>query len=291
MDRDHRYRPGRPLTRPASRARGEGGSRTPRARESRRPAPARPQLAPRTIALLVPVTSRRRVLRSVNDCDFLRKLFPSFLRTATWDGRTRYRLYMGYDRGDRFYDRPARLLALRAAVAWRSRSLPVGLVVECCTGTTHAPCAVWNALFRRACDDGADFFYQLGDDVVLETVGWATAFPLVLETMAGVGVTGPLDRNNPRLLTQSFVSRTHMEIFGAYFPGAFRNWWSDDWITEVYQPDHLRPIPSQTVNNAGTGVRYEVDYAGAALLPREVAAGREVLARWLRARRGLDARG
>ena len=46
---------------------------------------------------------------------------------------------------------------------------------------------------------------------------------------------GPtLDTNNARILTHAFVHRTHVELFGCFFPVAFKNWWSDDWISAVY---------------------------------------------------------
>lgn len=47
-------------------------------------------------------------------------------------------------------------------------------------------------------------------------------------------MTGPADVSNRRILTQSFVHRTHIEIFGVYFAEPFKNWWSDDWLTKVY---------------------------------------------------------
>jgi hypothetical protein len=36
------------------------------------------------------------------------------------------------------------------------------------------------------------------------------------------------------LLTHAFVHRTHLGIHGRFFPKAFKNWWSDNWITSVY---------------------------------------------------------
>lgn len=32
--------------------------------------------------------------------------------------------------------------------------------------------------------------------------------------------------------------RTHMDVFGRFFPASFRNWWSDDWISNVYGREH-----------------------------------------------------
>ena len=35
-------------------------------------------------------------------------------------------------------------------------------------------------------------------------------------------------------MTQSFVHCTHLAVFGYYYPPHFRNWFSDDWATQVY---------------------------------------------------------
>ena len=89
----------------------------------------------------------------------------------------------------------------------------------------------------KAYDDGADYLYQLNDDTILVSKGWAET---MIADLAGsmvapnVGVAGPLDTNNERILTHAFVHRTHVDIFGAFFPPAFKNWWSDDWISAVY---------------------------------------------------------
>ena len=248
----------------------------------------------RIIALLVPVTSRGRDLRAVADADFFRVLLPSFVDTATWNPQLRYRVYLGYDVGDPFYD-SGRCLR-EAARIFRDRvgsRRPVELILHASSETEDAPCAVWNALFRRAHAEGADFFYQLGDDVVLETPGWARDFPAALllnPVLPGLGVTGPMDRNSPWFgtLTQSFVSRVHMDVFGTYYPPVFKNWWSDDWITDVYAPAHLRRWTSHVAHNRGGEQRYRIDYAGEQRLEAEVVRGRAALAEWL-ARPRIDA--
>ena len=253
-------------------------------------------MSARTIAVLVPTTSRGRRRRGVDDTDLLRVLLPSLLATATWDGSVTYRLYVGYDAADPFFDDPRTADALEAAVRRRVGDRPLTLVPRPCEGTAHAPVAVWNRLFADAYADGCDFFYQLGDDLSLETAGWARDFPAALllnRAEPGLGVTGPVDRGHVTdagrlkldVLTQSFVSRRHMEVFGTYYPPAFRNWWSDDWITRVYAPDHLRPAFHHTVyNSSQSRMRYEIDFGAREILEAEVARGRERLAQWRAAR-------
>ena len=51
-----------------------------------------------------------------------------------------------------------------------------------------------------------------------------------------VGVVGPHHQGgNTGILTYDFVHRTHVDIFGFYYPRVFSDWFGDDWITKVRQ--------------------------------------------------------
>jgi len=115
---------------------------------------------------------------------------------------------------------------------------------------------IWNILAKIAYDDGYDYMFQCGDDVRLETKGWVRAAIHALASNGNVGVTGPRDRNNLRLLTQTFVHRTHYELFRFYFPPEIPNWFCDDWINEVYTPLYLPP--EYTCFNTGGKPRYTI---------------------------------
>lgn len=74
----------------------------------------------------------------------------------------------------------------------------------------HAPSYVVSALMQDAYDDGCDYFYQINDDTLIKTVGWAEVFTRELRNNPlgrNVGVTGPADTNNRRILTHAFVHR------------------------------------------------------------------------------------
>lgn len=45
-----------------------------------------------------------------------------------------------------------------------------------------APCWVWNKLAAKACAEGAHYFYQLNDDLMLLTPGWALRFVTALRS-------------------------------------------------------------------------------------------------------------
>lgn len=72
-------------------------------------------------------------------------------------------------------------------------------------------------------------------------------------------MTGPIN-NNSRILTQSFVSRKHMDLFGYYFPEEIMNWFCDDWINEIYKKmGCFFPLHSHLSVNMGGNPRYNIN--------------------------------
>ena len=65
--------------------------------------------------------------------------------------------------------------------------------------------------------------------------------------------------DNNRILTQAFVSRKHMEIFGWYFPEEIKNWCCDDWYNMVYHPNYLYPLRNHFAVNMGGAPRYDIN--------------------------------
>ena len=119
----------------------------------------------------------------------------------------------------------------------------------------------WNTLATLAFDGGADYFYQLNDDV--EFVSPDLAAPLIraLERTDGRGVAGPSDLHDMAYLTmtQSFVGRRHYESFGYIFPWEFRNSFCDDWMTHVYEVGLTHWGLGAMVRNTNVGgTRYDV---------------------------------
>ena len=48
-------------------------------------------------------------------------------------------------------------------------------------------------------------------------------------------MTGPRDMGRPDyLITQSFVHTTHLSLFKRYYPAELKNWFTDDWIQQIY---------------------------------------------------------
>ena len=103
-----------------------------------------------------------------------------------------------------------------------------------------------------------DYLYQSGDDIKFLSSGWEDIFITKLRKNDNFGVVGPWDvlYNDGRILTQSFVHVTHLQIFGFYYPSKIDNWYVDDWITSIY---NASPESQIKVQNCGGKPRYKVN--------------------------------
>ena len=158
--------------------------------------------------------------------------------------------------------------------------------------TLGAPSQAVSGLARIAVKkDKHDYVYQLNDDTILVSKDWADDMIDALRSsplMPNLGVAGPLDTNNQRILTHAFVHKTHVEIFDAMFPSAFKNWWSDDWISTVYGSRatfaRKEVIVTHNVQSQKTGAwnRYDVDHNAQHLLHEQVQRGFVTINTYLR---------
>ena len=263
------------------------------------------------IALLVPARAVHGT-QTVDQLALFQHLVPSLFEHMACDasggptgshpgGLVHLHLYVGYDAGDPFYDNADHLTAVREYYAemWAvflAGSIPAPsadivnggpptLVLRRFKGMHGAPCWVWNMLAVEAYNDGASHFVQFNDDIRVLSDCWGSNLVSVLDADSlhpGFGVVGPRDLGNAKLLTQALVSRTHLDIFGKLYPDAFRNWYSDDWLSQVYGEAHTTMDDRVVVVNSNAqGTRYEKNDEAGGWLADEIEKGRRRVARWL----------
>ena len=207
------------------------------------------------IALLIPSTSRGREWTSVKDTYLFNYTIKTF--GITYDKEHEYCFYIGIDRGDLIYDKKEVQEYLQKLISVIKNTRIVFVYMD---GITRGHLTVmWNRLIKTAYDDGYEYYFQCGDDISFETNGWVNACIDELRKSGGIGMAGPLN-NNARILTQSFVSRKHMDLFGYYFPEEIINWCCDDWINEVYQRiNKFYPLRTHSCLNLGGQPRYDIN--------------------------------
>lgn len=207
------------------------------------------------IAALILATSKNRDNWVMMQDTYLYQLtLKTFLLTI--DKEHNYIFYVGIDKDDRIFDNETQKREItRFSIVFPNiefkfitmENIPKGYVT-----------LMWNKLFEDAYNLGCDYFYQCGDDMEFKTKGWINDGIKVLKEHNDIGMAGPINNNN-RILTQAFVSRKHMEIFGWFFPKEIKNWCCDDWYNMVYHPKYFYPLYNHCAENKGGQPRYDID--------------------------------
>ena len=202
------------------------------------------------VAFLIPSTTRKRPWRKMEDT-YLYKIFgQSFIHTVSDD--IEYTIYINIDANDPIYSKTIEknkfisLIGEKAIIKFISDgNISKGYLTQ-----------MWNHLFRLAYEDGNDYFYQCGDDIMFQNIDWLPECIEQLKKQNDIGICGPINPPNYRILTQTLVSKKHWEIFGYYFPPQIKNWWCDDWINYVYSPHYNTKIKHLIAENNGGEPRY-----------------------------------
>lgn len=205
------------------------------------------------IAILIPVCSRNQTWERLEDCYLIRSFLPRF--EATQSPEYTYQIYLAVDDDDAFF--------LRYVDDLRERGFRVHVV----SGCQHAPARAWNQLFDLAVAEGNEYFFQIGDDVILQSRKWTRRFIDVLAAHGNKGVVGPCypanfwgrKRGGTRpVIENAFVHRSHHDIFGYLFPPEIPNWHCDEWMTKVYEPWCSYMCEDIIVQNQCLGARYTI---------------------------------
>ena len=204
------------------------------------------------VAILIPSTTKERPWKNIEETDLYKISLKSFL--LTYDKEHRYTYYIGIDDNDTIYSKDTEQKKLHRFVSvMKNVSLQFISMKDITKGHLTA---MWNRLFHKAYHDDCDYFYQCGDDIQFLNKGWVSKSIKLLQLYHNLGCTGPQDKMQSRIHTQSFVSRKHYEIFKFYFPPEIINWFCDDWMTKVYWEDLLYPLLDKWCMNCGGAPRY-----------------------------------
>ncbi len=195
-------------------------------------------------------------------CPFFKSLLPSFCQTASQGYR--YKFYLAYDFNDKYFS--------QASFTKTFMNAFTGHVTENCPGNSsysihlvrcnysgHPAWAQNDAMMDAYLDD-VDYYYRVNDDTIMQTARWTEKFINALTnfTPPNIGVVGPKHiGGNGLILTHDFVHKTHMDIFGFYYPRSYKAWYADNWITNIYTPNNSFKLRSVKVfHTMENGQRY-----------------------------------
>lgn len=170
------------------------------------------------VAFCIPTTSANRNWKIIED-SFLYQ-FKKVNTQHTID------YFIGYDKGDRIFSKKENQDKLPAN--WIECNFEKGRVT-----------AIWNKLYEEALKTNQyDYFWIAGDDISYSTDDWLDALITELGKTDGKGIAGVFNGNPNLPMTQFLITKKHHDFFGFVYPNQIKNWFCDDWITEVY-PQHL----------------------------------------------------
>ena len=197
------------------------------------------------IAFLIPSTTRNRPWKKIEETYLYTIFGESFLNTLSDD--IDYSIYINIDIDDPIYSKKGekekfeRFIGEKAKIKWiDDGQVQKGFLT-----------LMWNYLFEKALEDNNEYFYQCGDDIWFEDKDWIKECIVQMKKQNDIGICGPINPPNYRILTQTFVSRKHYEIFKCYFPVQIKNWWCDDWINFVYYPQYVTKLKTNAANKGG----------------------------------------
>lgn len=211
-------------------------------------------MGPRKVSLLILSTSNKRDnWKNIKDTYLYNLTLKTFLLTQNKEHS--YVFYIGIDKGDRIFDNENEQAEIhKFSKVFKNVEFKFIRIENAPKGHVTI---MWNQLFQQAFDEMCDYFYQCGDDIHFKTNGWVNDCISTLQKHDDMGLTGPIN-NNPAILTQAFVSRKHMAIFGWFFPKEIVNWCCDDWYNLVYKPDYFFPLRQHYCSNDGGEPRYDI---------------------------------
>jgi len=214
------------------------------------------------IAILIPATSNKRYYTKLEDTDLYKYFFRSFFNTYNFNYN--YTIYLGIDENDIFYQNEfikSKILQLISVM--RNTEIKIVKIEKNLKGFV---CKIWNKLYNLAIKDNNDYFFQCGSDIEFLDKDWLVSCIYHLKKNQNIGVVGLTDQGrknfneNDDLITQSFVSKKHFEIFDFYFPDEIDNWACDNWIGDIYEKHNLKYIIPQRILNMGGTPRYNVPH-------------------------------
>jgi len=191
------------------------------------------------VAFCIPTTSAKRDWKTMQE---------TFLLQFN-DIQTQHEItyFIGYDKGDPLFSIPENQNQFKAN--W----------VECDFEKGHVT-AIWNKLYKQAlAKQEFDYFWLAGDDIAYAEEDWLDLLTIELSKTEGIGIAGVYNGNPNLPMTQFLVSKRHYDLFKFAYPPEIKNWYCDDWITEVYPSKYVHFRPDIECLNSGGEPRYKPD--------------------------------
>ena len=211
-----------------------------------------------SICVIIPVTSRNRDWKNFNET----YLFNYFCKTffEYYNPDIKHLILLGIDDDDKLFNNINIKNDIKKYIQDK-QNVEIDFISTNGIKKGHTS-EYWNRLIKEGINRDYEYFLQCGDDIEFYS-SWENDFIKKLQSNNNIGVIGFADilrlknNKNDKLVTQSFVHKTHYYIFNYFFPSEIDNWGTDDWLTGVYKlSDNLFYDLNHKIKNSGGKPRY-----------------------------------
>tara|TARA_Y100000814_G_scaffold260607_1_gene211404 strand:- start:39 stop:875 length:837 start_codon:yes stop_codon:yes gene_type:complete len=212
-----------------------------------------------SICIIIPVTSNRRNWNNFEETYLHNYFLESF--TKVYDPKINHLILLGIDDDDKLFNNDKIKNDIQKYLH-KNQNIEIDFIST--NGIKKGNVVhIWNRLFDEGINRGYDYFLQCGDDIEFYT-HWEKDFITKLKSNNNIGAIGFGDKlriqNNKDddLATQSFVHKTHYNIFNYYFNPNIENHGCDDWLTGVYKKtnNYYYNVNNHKIKNSGGEPRY-----------------------------------
>eukprot|EP00930_Biecheleria_cincta_P101437 TRINITY_DN93095_c0_g1_i1.p1 TRINITY_DN93095_c0_g1~~TRINITY_DN93095_c0_g1_i1.p1 ORF type:complete len:335 (+),score=36.88 TRINITY_DN93095_c0_g1_i1:94-1098(+) len=199
-------------------------------------------------------------------------------------------VYINVDEGDPLFNAPGKKTSIleQANHILSGVTVPiktVAVVTPRYLNFMHKPGPAFNFVLKAAYEDGADYLYRVNDDTQFDGPWIQSALSNLQRLVpANVGMTGPwCPEGKTSIMTHDLTHRTHLDIFGHYYPEVLTDWGLDDWISNVYGVTRSVKGPFRVHHLIYTHPQsYAVSPGWQAALDSALRSGRQKFDYWLR---------
>ena len=179
----------------------------------------------KSIAFLVPSTSKNRDWKNLNDTYLYQHLLPSINSLSK---NFSIKVFIGIDDDDELYTNLNYLPTFYPPLLSASHNIThnkVSYALEWIKmkDMKGKPTSIWNSLAIEAIEQEYDYLMVLGDDIVCDKKNeWLGIFLKNLKKNNNIGFSAGWS-NNDDIPTQFLIHKTHIDIFGFIYPPQIYN--------------------------------------------------------------------
>uniref|UniRef100_A0A6C0B2T4 Glycosyltransferase 2-like domain-containing protein n=1 Tax=viral metagenome TaxID=1070528 RepID=A0A6C0B2T4_9ZZZZ len=174
------------------------------------------------VVFIIPSSSRNMNFADADSCSLLKTLYSSLQKLDI----SNYKFIIGIDDDDEFYLKHINELKER---------LPKNFHFHFFNNFDKSYVCIVNQLAAVAINDyGAEYLSVFADDLNVYSLDHINKFIDYFKNNGYICLGWAIDEGNERIATHPFLHKKHVELLGYFYPKEIKNWYCDDWATEVY---------------------------------------------------------